>query len=430
MSLGLAFIHALIDEDDRGTFRRLSERVFLEDEIETYNFVRDHITRFGSFPSVDTVIANGHELRPPNEPVAYYAGRIVDRAIFNAINDAQEPLMECMDSQDMAAAVANIRELLSSVTSFSNPTHYSSLLSASHSVLEQHDVARRTRGLLGITTGRETLDAETFGLMPGELLTIVSRPGMGKTWQLLFMARQAWRAGHRGLAVSMEMMSDAMVRRWIGLDTGINPKFIKSGELSMRGEQTMRRRVAEYENLPPFQFVSGNFASNVDAISAVVEETRPEIVYIDAGYLLRTTRRGKSSAMHEELSSVIKEVKAMLVAYAIPGVITMQFNRSAVVTGNISTRLDLKSMGGTDAIGQDSDIVLGLRNPPPPFAETRKIVENMKIRDGEAADFATKFEFYPMNFDEVPISEVIPDEDTSGGGDAGQNYENFAANML
>jgi len=67
-------------------------------------------------------------------------------------------------------------------------------------------------------------------------------------------------------------------------------------------------------------------------------------------------------------------------------------------------------IGGTDAIPQDASIVLGIQIPPGIAGHMARIMRNMKNREGEEPDFAYNYRFDPVDFDEIPLESVLPQE--------------------
>lgn len=416
MSLGLLTLRALIDTNGRSTFRKLSERLFLEEELPAFNFCASHLRRYNKLPSVGACKSHGHELPVAKEPASYYVGRMHDRAVFNITNEHQTLLARAMKAQDAQAIINVYRSALSATMGVNRPEHYTSLGDASGEVVATYDRAYLSEGLQGVPFGWPTLDELTLGAMPGELAILVSRPWMGKTFLLVHSAIQAWRAAHSVVVVSMEMLTTPLVRRWIGVDQSLNPRYIKMGRLSRWSENRLRATVEDYRTQAPVHFVSGNFEKSVTGVEQVVALLRPDIVYIDAGYLLSPGTSRRFNATHEMLSQVVKDLKVLATTHSVPLFVTVQFNRNATVSGKRGkgSRLDLKDIGGTDAVGQDADIVLGLRKPSPPFTETKRIIETMKIRDGEIKDFATNFTFEPMRFDECSMEGLDRTEESAG----------------
>lgn len=413
MSLGYKVLRALITTNDRSAFRKLGESLFLEAEMPSFKFCASHLRNHNKLPSIGTCRSHGHELSIAKEPAEYYIGRLHDRAVLNITNEHQRLLAKAMAAQDSKAIINTYRKALAATMSVGRAEHYVSLEEATKSVVADYDRAYLSEGLQGVTFGWPTMDKLTGGAMPGDLSYIVSRPWMGKTYLLMHSAIQAWRAGHSVAIVSMEMITPAIVRRWIGIDQKINPQYIKMGRLSRWTENRMRHTVEDYKTQAPVHFISGNFQKSVAGIEQVVELLKPDKVYVDGGYLLQPSGDRKYNATHEMLSQVTKELKMCATGNGVPIDATVQFNRQATVTGkrNKGSRMDLKDIGGTDAIGQDADNIMGIRKPGAPFTNTRRIIEPMKVREGEVEDFATMFTFAPMDFSECSLKNLERGED-------------------
>src|SRR4029453_5851452 len=93
---------------------------------------------------------------------------------------------------------------------------------------EAHQFGRST----GVPFGYGFVDRLTGGMQGGDIVLIVGRPGIGKTYTLLNFASRAWKAGYSPMIVSMEMMQLQIARRIVGIITGLDPNQIKKGTVS------------------------------------------------------------------------------------------------------------------------------------------------------------------------------------------------------
>jgi replicative DNA helicase len=226
------------------------------------------------------------------------------------------------------------------------------------------------------------------------------------TWILMEMAYQAWRAGYSVLFVSMEMGNMQIGRRWLGRHAGINPKFLRTGEISHWIEQALHNTVhSASETSDNVRIMSGAMSKNVSDIEAVMAEHLPDIIYIDAAYLLSASKevRRAGASKWEELTEVIRELKQLALRYNRPVIVSVQFNRN--VSGNSQKELDLRDIGGTDAIPQDASLVIGLRYGKPPHERLRRILQMLKNREGESRDLLVSFGFSPPLFLEIETDD-------------------------
>lgn len=80
--------------------------------------------------------------------------------------------------------------------------------------------AERAGGLAGITTGYAGLDRMLGGFMPGQLILLAGRPGMGKTAASLGITARSSAEGHRWLYASAEMNAAQVQARAVAAVSG------------------------------------------------------------------------------------------------------------------------------------------------------------------------------------------------------------------
>lgn len=412
MSLGLKAIKAILLKRDRAAWKKLSPALFdpaKPEELNAYEFVRSHVKKFGKLPGAATVQSNGLDLKvSADEPVAYYMERLSQRALFNIFANGIKEVSLVMQSNDIVA-VRNIwKETLGKSLAMGSPNDYATLAGLAEEVMTEYKQDQFAFGLKGIPTGWPSLDMSTNGWMPGDSGFIVARPWMGKSYMLLKAADAANKAGFSIVFVSNEMMPKAMVRRWLAVRGNLNPTYINKCELGTWGVGKLRATVDEVKTGAPCHFLAGNFSKTVGSLEDMIAEFQPDIAFIDAGYLMHPSdTRRKFNAEHESQKAVIDELKMCALATGVPNLSTVQFNRNASVKPTQGTRYDLKDIGGTDAVGRNADHVLGIRKPGAPYTDTHRIIEQMKIREGEPLDFGINFSFHPMNFDECSLDMLI-----------------------
>ncbi len=90
----------------------------------------------------------------------------------------------------------------------------------------------------------EPLDEATAGAQAGDLVVVMARPWVGKSYTLMHMALSAWQAGCSVLFVTMEMTPLQVVRRILGMYSGVNPDLIRRGMLSDRVYQLISSSAA------------------------------------------------------------------------------------------------------------------------------------------------------------------------------------------
>jgi hypothetical protein len=154
---------------------------------------------------------------------------------------------------------------------------------------------------------------------------------------------------------------------------------------------------------PQFHFVAGDLNKTVLDIDGLVAEFAPDIVIVDAAYLLDPGNVGGKFARyakHEALQEVLKGLKDMALKRDIPVNISVQFNRDAK-KGTGTSGIGLENIFGSDWIGQMASNVVGISHGEGQAAKTQRIYHVLKVRNGaDGGKFSTNFLFEPfdMNF--------------------------------
>jgi replicative DNA helicase len=287
-------------------------------------------------------------------------------------------------------------------------------------VIGDYVEASQHTGLRGVTWGWEFVDELTLGQTPGDVSVIAARPGMGKSWTMAFLAVAAWQAGHSVLFVTMEMTVLQMARRIFGLLCGVNPTVMRRGMADQWTEPLFQNIVELAGAGAPFHFVSGDINKSVIDVENFALETAPDIVFIDAAYLLDPADKKGRYAKHEVLQEVLKGIKQIAMNRNIPVTISVQYNREAKKSGT-----GLENISGSDYIGQLASNVLSISEGQPPYQRTRRRYKMVKVRDGEGGhEFDTNFLINPPNFD------FIDEVREPGEGPPSENMQNLDRNML
>lgn len=408
MSLATQLVRAAIEAGAPTFVRDLREEHLIDEkEREVVSFTKKHLRQHGQLPSLVTLADNGFPIGRVREPASYYADEIKSRFVYRAINDRHPQLVQAMRDKDAAACMAVIRDMAANVGNAAPGSTYVSLQDEAVRVLEDYEYAKAHPGLRGITYGWPILDELTLGMMPGDLDVTVGRTGLGKSYLQMFNAYAAWRAGHGIAIVTMEMPAKQYTTRWVGLHSGLNPRMIRGGQLSVWGEDHFRQTIVDITqgHHAPVHIMSGDFNKGIEGIHAMMAGLDAEALYIDAAYLLSATMRVQGGASRwEEITQVVREIKALSIDLERPSSATFQLNRNMKET---STRdIDTRDIAGSDAIGQDASIIRGLKYAKPPYQFTRRAVDFIKNREGETKNFEVNFNHYPLDF-----SEVAPDQE-------------------
>ncbi len=406
MSLGLRLVSAIIRDDDRACIAQLNPSLFLPTELPAYEFFRRYYSEQGLIPTLSIMADNGFALEviPRNETTSYILGRIHARAKYNAFNSEFENIQGMMRSRDMDGIARTMQHILASFASATSSTEFLSLGGLATESIAAARARRLVSGTLsGVTYGYPFIDDRTGGLQGGELFVLAGRPNQGKSYILLNMAHKAWVSGKSVLFISMEMHEKAIARRLLGIEAGLNPDSLKTGLVSNFAMEDFEQAVQMFssDTRPPFSLVSGNFKKSVSDIDAAIQLHAPDIVYVDAGYLLKPSSKYGKKDRRELISEVIEELKTVALSRNKPIAISVQFNRQ--VKRKQKGDLDLANIAETDVIGQVADVVAGIQEPDEgEDTKSKRKITIVKNREGPVFDsFMVNFSFAPLDFSEL-----------------------------
>lgn len=399
MSVGLQLISTIVRDGSRSTMAEITPQLFVNDETRAYHFMREHYREHGNIPNVETFREHGITFPPAPENVDYYLDRLRRRARYNILVEFQASLNEAVRQRRSEDAADIMREILSRTSGIMAQSDLISLADLGDRMLEEFETRRFISGLQGVTYGWPYLDQITGGLENGDLTVVAARPNLGKSYTLLKMAHEAWLSGRSVLFVSMEMKLIPLTRRLVGIHTGINPELIRRAQLSTHAVQTVRETVASFRDgeRPPFNLVAGDFKKTVGDIDAIIQQYNPDVVYIDAGYLLQPESRAGKKDRRELISEVIQELKSVAMRRNRPIVVSVQLNRT--IKRKQKGDVDVGQIAETDVIGQIASVIIALQESEnQDFANARRKLTIIKNREGSVYDsFEINFTFSPVN---------------------------------
>lgn len=408
MSDGLKLLAAISEAGSGHVLRDLSRDMFVEDEIRVYEYMSRHYRRYGNIPSLDTLEQEtGVAIPDAEETIAYYQNKVHDRRLYGLIREDYNLLRDAMRDFDIARSVDIIGNMHRQTRVIHTANDIRTFSEAAQDALNLALERRANPGISGVPSGWPTLDLKTGGYQPGDLVSIVARPGIGKTYLLLEQAEYAEEVGHNPVVITTEMTIEQLARRAAARRAGINPDYLRKGTLSTYAIRRLQTMIDDYAAYDRMRFFSGGMRRSTTDVEMVVQEFRPDAIYIDGAYLLKP---GSTRTMNriERVTEVFDDLKQIAVAHNLPVIATTQLNR---MSGKKGKEASLETVAYTDAVSTHSSIVLSIREGDAPYQRTRRILEFLKGREGEFGTVTTHYEFSPPNFSEVMDGEIELDED-------------------
>lgn len=425
---GIKLLSALRAAGSTSSLREVPSQ-FMEgdDERGALEWLKEWVSQYRNFPSPATFRQHtGIQTVRTNEPLAYYVGQARKRCLYHLQMQPYAEMREAMEAMDPDTVQRLAQQILTlGVGLQASASDYVTLEGALHEVLADFSEARLTTGLRGIPTYWEYTNEITGGWQDDDLISIVGRPGAGKTYIMLLHAYAAWRAGHSVLFNSNELGALQLGRRLFGLHARINPTLLRTGRVSTHISDQFEGVISGMCEGVPFNIIQGGLRRSVETVQAVAEATNPDILFCDASYLLKpATKRRGSEGRREMVGDTIEDLKRLNGYIRRPIVQSVQFNRQATASAprqrgrrgentrvlSPTAHLGLEKIGETDIIGQVSSVVIGVAAPFQNYPQDTRDQRFLKGREGEAGIFRHGYQFDPPNFDFLQMVNEVSEE--------------------
>jgi replicative DNA helicase len=403
LSTGKLFISSVIKSGQKNYLNRVKDELFLEKggEKELITFVRKHVMQFRTLPSVQVLQAQKFDYLDTDQPPEYYQQRLIERAIFNAYKSFDQAMKPHLTGNfNLETASQLITDFNQVVSKLSVVDKYKSLSELGKEIQTQIESRKNGHSEVFIPFGWPTIDKLTGGVTGGDLVYIVARPGVGKSQLLSFCAYHAYKQGFSPLVLTMEMTDVQLARRIFGVAGNFNHDAIRRDIPDSVVEARLNDAVDKIEqNEVQFNVMCGQVRQTVESIASLIDELKPDVVYIDAAYLLNL--KNSNAKAWEKIAIVGEKLKEIAISRNVPIIMTVQFNRMAAATKGSKGNFSLENIAGSDAISQLGSVIIAVQMGEEPYEESRRVLEMIKNREGGLQTIEINYAFDPPDFTEV-----------------------------
>jgi replicative DNA helicase len=332
---------------------------------ELFDFISKYYYKYNSVPSEPIIQTNFSEfdykkdVKP--EELKYLSDELVksniQRKAIRIINDASDLI-----TTDPYGTIESVINKLSNVkrnTTDSRSFMDKEALKRYTLVLENKE--KTGQGLtVGLKTGISLLDKKYIGWMPGNLIAIIGRMGVGKSWLLAYCACVGYLSGKRVLYISPEMPKDEVNLRCdtiISAQQGkvfLNDK-LQDGSVNLKDYKDFLQRLSTREDWMTVESSNGR-AFNIQNITHITDEFSPDLVAVDGIGLLEASARDAWQKVQESAYGL----KTLSQTRKVVVMVTSQVNRNALDNTNGMPQLEDIYMG--DATGQAASVVIAMSN--------------------------------------------------------------------
>jgi len=342
----------------------------------------------------------------------YWVGEFLRRKAYRLVKAEVDKVLRALERSDVEAAVEELRQAGDRIKV--GGVGGESIFDLGDGVIEHYEGIMR--GDVGLPLPWPTLTDVTLGLWGGTATYFVARPGTGKTFIMVIIARHLWRMGKRVLLISPEMMKNEIAERFYMIETGVNVRNAVKRQLSTfemdRFKEYVkqleeRRRVGQMEG--DIRIMDSGDNLTFYGIEEAIRDFEPHIILIDSMYMLQV--RGDRT---ERTMKVVDWVRRVSKRFMLPFVLFHQLSRNAVKdekkggTGYTSEAIAL-----TDQLLWDANAVFILEQDKDMKRDNRMRIHVGKLRSGIRPNdpIDIHWDLETMNFREIGREKEYEDED-------------------
>lgn len=321
------------------------EYLFIKNHYDKYNQILDMATFLSEFPDLSPI-----DVTESND---YICNKLYEEYVYNKSVDIINS-SEKLFSEDAVKAKNYIIKELSSISK-KPKTHKENSLKN----IRQEMQAFLSKKESYISTGLDELDEILQGgvSLDGELLLLLARTNMGKSWIALKMSIEANKAGKNVGFWSPEMTKYQCYSRILALSNGV----------SAHGTYNLKNPVDDsiYDDIESYkgEYLLEYKNFDLDAIEPFIVDNDLDILFIDG---LKYIKGFSKLQEYERLDKLSAELLRISIKTGVPIVCSIQSNR-----GGIKSKKDeelfledfaptTKDLSGSDALLQNATRVLAI----------------------------------------------------------------------
>jgi len=338
--------------------RGVNESWFLDDDNrKAWSFVRKHYGEYSEVPTAVTVKDHypNYKVLDVQDNLEYLLDTMVDFRRRLLTRQGLENAVEQLQDNNHDAALLAMEATITKVNEQGIlGTHEIDLTKNTEQRYKEYQ-ALQNEEFLGIPTGFSKIDEATAGLQGGQLITIIAPPKTGKSQIALKMAVNVHMQGFIPMFQSFEMNNHEQQQRHDAMRANISHGRLRRGKLLPAEESRYIDILNKMETEPSFHLIDAVNGITVSALAAKIEQTKPDIVFVDGVYLMLDEVSGEMNTP-QAITNVTRSLKRLAQRVNKPIIITTQTLLWKMRAGKVTA----DSIGYSSSFFQDSDVILGL----------------------------------------------------------------------
>lgn len=210
-----------------------------------------------------------------------------------------------------------------------------------------------------IPTGYQAIDNIIVGLVESDLLILAGRPGMGKTALMADIASSmSWTRKIPTAFYSCEMRPEQIVRRMASARCRVPLYSVEKGYASQDQRDMLYEAAKQMQDCPMYIKAAGGLTPSILKRRIMQDKRRYGIKAVFVDYLQLLRPDGGSRGQYEDLTSISRAMKQVVISTGVPMILGSQLKRT-----EDAKKPSLSDLRGSGAIEEDADIVLAIHRP-------------------------------------------------------------------
>ena len=350
---------------------------------EQFNFIQDHLKRYGNVPDKATFLAKfpDMELVEVGESDKYLVKTIREEHLYSQSVPVLQRYAEILKTDSNAAA-----EYLGAQIALLQPDYGlggTNIIQQGKDRLNQFLERKNSPDKWFFESGFPELDDLIGGIKrEEEFVVILARTNMGKSFILEKMCAHIWGLGFNVGYISPEMSANSVGYRFDTLINHYSNKGLTHGGQDVNDAEYAEyvEKLAEHENC--FMVATPSEFDNhitVTKLRQWIKQCKLDIIAVDGITYMSDERGKKNDNKTTSLTNISEDLMALSVEMKVPVFAVVQANRTGVMDKDSEDTPELDSMRDSDGIAHNASKVISLRQKRDANAI---ILEVKKNRDG------------------------------------------------
>jgi len=331
------------------------------------------------------------------------------RKIFETTQNVLEQLKSIKEGSKEVEALPLIHKLEKAIEHLNNQNDVERIIeedafdNISDEIAEIKDRHDNPQKYVGVDTGIEPLTIATNGWQGGDLITVIGRPGQGKSIVLLNFACSAWEVGVNVLYVTIEMPIKQQRRRLYSRMTHVPYFKIKnsdklSNEELIYIEEKLKKIRDERSNA--FVILDAPSRCKTSFIKKRIINYQKStgksfgLIVIDPIYLMQPNESSDDSKK-DPVGVISWDLKLLARDLNVPVINANQINREGHKRHLAGKETDIMDSASSDRLGQNSDIMISIASDDAQWLKLMII----KYRDGKGPTLFLRRKFDVMKIE-------------------------------